>query len=354
MNISTAKRCAISAIIVLSTFFIACRSNADSYKEMDLTFTGAQGAMISGTLTVPDSAKPGDKIPLLLMISDGGGVDRNGNLPPRIQSNLYRDIAHEAAGNGIASYRFDMRNVAQATSKGMSWNATANYIAFDNYVEDAVSAYKMLIERSELDPGRFAIFGHGMGALYALCAAEQLTQNGQSVSALVLAAGSGKTYEQLINASLVKELVGNGKETETYRIFAKKNHDVLNAIRKNGQVPANIFLGLVSLYPPYMGKYIQGALEQDPTKLAHSYSGPVLLLAGANDMNYPPNDNCTLLDKALSERKGDDHTYYVSPDTSHFFKKSSAASPSGFSGPVQPDVLSKLDQWLSLKWKLNK
>src|SRR4029453_14858734 len=47
--------------------------------ERELTFTGAGGAPLSGTLVLPPDAAPGRPVPAVVLVAGSGATGRNGN-----------------------------------------------------------------------------------------------------------------------------------------------------------------------------------------------------------------------------------------------------------------------------------
>ncbi|MGA9325271.1 MAG: alpha/beta hydrolase, partial [Salegentibacter sp.] len=73
-------------------------SAQEAFQEKDITVN----KFIDGTLTTPAA---GQARSLVIFVQGSGPTDRNGN-QPMMKSDFAKKIAHQLAGNDIASFRF--------------------------------------------------------------------------------------------------------------------------------------------------------------------------------------------------------------------------------------------------------
>src|SRR3954469_15427996 len=82
-------------LIVAATILVAQvdaqTSTPAKFLEREVTFSGAGGFQLRGTLTSPAGVK--GKVPGVLFLSGSGPTDRNGNAPPTVITDLEKQIA---------------------------------------------------------------------------------------------------------------------------------------------------------------------------------------------------------------------------------------------------------------------
>src|SRR5688500_9758350 len=76
---------------------------------LEVSFTGAGGLKLNGTVLLPSGGRD-QKFPAVLLLPGSGPTDRNGNQPPVLVTDLLKQIADRLAAEGIASLRFDKRS----------------------------------------------------------------------------------------------------------------------------------------------------------------------------------------------------------------------------------------------------
>ena len=73
-------------------------------QERDVTFTGASGVELAGTLTLPTVGN-GGKAPGLVLVAGSGPTDRDGNQPPALKTDLLKQIAARLTDRGVVTLR---------------------------------------------------------------------------------------------------------------------------------------------------------------------------------------------------------------------------------------------------------
>ncbi|MBE5801194.1 MAG: alpha/beta hydrolase [Clostridiales bacterium] len=109
---------------------------------------------LSGVLTMPAIVAQGEKIPAVVLVHDEGPMDMNATVGATA---FFEDLAHELAEMGIASIRYDKRTYVYGEDDVTS--------AWDEVVEDAILAGKMLADDERVDTDAIVVIGHGFGAL---------------------------------------------------------------------------------------------------------------------------------------------------------------------------------------------
>lgn len=322
---------------------------AAEISERQVTFKGADGTDLAGTLQLPAGASNA-KVPALVLLAGSGPTNRDGNQPPILMTDLLKQIAHGLEVRGVATLRFDKRGMdANAAELPKNPNLYGAFFSWENFVGDAAAACRFLREQPEVDPARTGILGHSEGGLLALAAAGVLQSDNHPVAALILISTPGRPIDAIIIDQLQGLLKQQGATPAQSDYFLEENHRITDAIRTSGQVPLDVPAGLAALYPSYAGRFLQSELAIDPCRLAAAFGGPVLVINGALDTQVSPERDAEALNDALKGRTGDDHTLIIVPGASHNLKVAKAPGDPGITGEVAPDVLNKLEAWVTAK-----
>ncbi len=341
----------ILAVLLLAFVVKADAQNA-AHRETPITFAGAGGVMLAGTLTLPSAS--GAPVPGLVLIAGSGPTDRDGNSGLGLQTDLLKQIARRLAQEGIASLRYDKRGVGGSVMSAQDEAHLADYVVWENFVGDAVAALHSLQSQPGLDARRTGFLGHSEGGLIALQAADQLQkEHAQSPSLLVLASTPGRTLDVVINEQLVQTLKMQGATPAQTDYFLSKNREIAAEIERTGVVPDDVPAGLAALYPAYAGKFLRSIQLADPAKLAAQFPGPVLVLQGQKDVQVSAERDAPALKAALSSRAHGAFQVSLIPNASHNLKSVTSEDDPGVAGPVAPEALSALCGWLHSTWKMS-
>lgn len=336
-------------LIVLACSVAGCRSKpigavdevhlpvTVEYTERELTFEGAGGVQLVGTLTVP-AGSLSKAYPCVLLISGSGPTDRNGS-QPNLNVNTMKQIAIGLAGAEIASFRFDKRAVARYAA---NWPKKAEeigpYFSWKNHLMDALAAWKRMKAHGLVDPDKCAILGHSEGGMIALSIAAVARPE-----AIILAATPGRPYPALIHEQLLK---GVERGTVSKQLVAKSDQ-ILASIQSSGKVPKDVPADLLALYNPSVGLFLQQASAVEPVKLAKAFVGPILVMNGESDTQVSAERDAKALYAACSTRQN--CKLELLPLASHNFKAVNADSDLGLAGPVVPDAIEAINKFLVTK-----
>ncbi len=335
---------AISSLV--SPFAAFAQKNA-VYAEREVTFTGAQGVRLAGTLTIPNS--PG-KHPAFLMIAGSGPTDRDGNSALGIKTDLFKQLAASLAKDGVATLRFDKRVTgALRSSIPKDPSGLSEYCSWENFVEDAMAGYRFLRKQPEVDPKRTGLLGHSEGGMLALQGAAGM--NSEKPAALILMGTPGRNIAVILREQINSMLAAQKATPEQTKFFLDKQDSICAAIKQSGKVPANVPAGLVALYPAYLGKFLHSELLFEPTRDASAFPGPVLIIQGEKDVQISAERDAPSLSKALNARRNDRHETFIVPNASHNLKHVTDKTDPGFSGDVDTAVFSKLRTWIKSNLK---
>jgi uncharacterized protein len=341
-----------SVLMVVGTLApLATTLAAEEFEQRQVVFRGAGDTSLSGTLLVPKGA-PRSRFGAVVLLSGSGPTDRDGNQAPALVTDLLKQIAEGLAGHGVASLRFDKRGMhANAKERPQDPAQLAGFFAWENFVADAVAAYKFLRTQPEVQGGRVGFLGHSEGGVLALLAADELTAEGASPAALVLLSTPGRSLDAIIDEQLTRLLKIQGASDEQSRYFVDENARIVQSIRETGKVPDKVPMGLKALYPAYLGGFLQSTFATDPCRFAARYAGPVLVVSGAKDVQVSPERDAAALDAALKSRKPDDHRLVIVPDASHNLKAVKTENEPGFVGDIVPGIVEGMAGWLTARLK---
>jgi pimeloyl-ACP methyl ester carboxylesterase len=303
-------------------------------KQRPVTFRGAGGVVLSGTLLLPMISEL-QKVPGVVLVGGSGPTDRDGNntlVPFKID--LLKLIAELLAANGIATLRYDKRGVATSSAQTPTpLEAQERYFAWDNYVGDVMAAHAELLRHDEIKAYATALLGHSEGGLLSLAAAVAMGKRGPY--ALVLAGTPGRPLIDIVREQIARGAPQLSAEAER----------VMNTALTTGRVPADTPEELKLIFPIYAGPYFRGVLTFDPTQAVLNTDATCLLLHGGADAQVVPMAEIQPLIDALGRRNKPGEVL-VAPLVSHNLKSVKAAGDPGFVGPIAPAIADKLVGWL--------
>lgn len=313
---------------------------------------------LSGTLTYPTSQR---EFPAVILISGSGPQNRDeevfGHKPFWI-------LADHLTRNGIAVLRFDDRGTAQSEGNF----ATATSLDFANDVQAAVNYLK---SRKEIDNQKIGLIGHSEGGIIA----PMVAAGSDDIAFIVLLAGTGIPGSEIL--SLQQFLIGraNGIPENLLEETVKTNCQAVEIVRKyeNSEELDNrlaeflkttlnelsaeqkpkgltddeiINLQVQKLANPWMKFF----LFHDPATVLEKVKCPVLALNGEKDLQVPPVENLTAIEKAL--QKGGNKNYMVKklPGLNHLFQECETGSPNEYFEIEQtfsPGALNEISTWIN-------
>jgi pimeloyl-ACP methyl ester carboxylesterase len=319
---------------------------ANKFTEREVTFAGAGGLQLRGTLVLPSGIK--GKAPGVLLLSGSGPTDRNGNAPPSIVTDLLKQIAERLAAEGYASLRFDKRAAhGYLTLWPKEVAALNDFFSWDNFVGDARAGLAFLQTQPEVNSKQTVIAGHSEGAIIAMQLAHDLEGKSGSPAGLVLLSSPGRTLGVVLTEQINASLRRGNITGDAAKPYQDNLQLAINQVIKDGTTPANLLPALAPLFPPSALKLLQVELALDPTKALSGYSGPILVIQGEKDIQVSPVNDFPLLQTALKQRKHGTYKAVVVLSASHNLKRvdNENAEP-GFTGPVLPPVLDNISDWL--------
>jgi dienelactone hydrolase len=312
------------------------RQDQRSSTEREVSFAGAEGVKLAGTLLIPDH-QTGEKLPGAIIVHGSGPSDRNGNAAG-VTTDFYKQIAHALAQEGIGSLRYDKRSIG-ASAGPREGESLVEFVKWENFLGDAVAALAFLQDQPEIDPNRTAMIGHSEGGMLNLQAAGEGKGFRRPPAALVLAGTPGRQGEVVLRQQIARNPFNA-------LLLSKENDRIMAAILETGRIPDDVPPLLAHVYPPHLGKYWQSVLKFEGAAWASRVPCPVLVIAGEKDLNHVVALETAALSDALKTRRTDDHEVYIVPSASHMLKPVKNAMDPGFVGEMAPEAAAKLRSWL--------
>jgi len=224
---------------------------------------------LAGTLALPSSNGP---FPTVLFITGSGPIDRNEN-HKKLHLNIFDDISHYLAENGIASLRYDKRGVGE--SQGDYWKT-----GFYDNSQDALAALQYLKQQNNIQKENIFILGHSEGALQAM----RLAGGGAEVAGIILLAGGAQSGEAILKwqaIQIAKGLKGiNGWFIKILHIdISKAQQKQIDRIKKSKQ---DYFRS--QLVAKINAKWFREFMDYNPAEDLQRITVPVLAINGSKDI----------------------------------------------------------------------
>lgn len=244
--------------------------------ERDLSISST-GATLVGKLTLPVAADEGGA-PTLLLLPGSGAVDLDGNSPPLLTNDGYKQLAYALACRGYGVLRSSKLGVPPSSGDG-------NAVTLDTYAQNAADWLAKLAAEPGVDSGRLGLIGHSEGGLVALYA----TANGYTAPrALVLIASAGRPFEAIIREQLLASAVRSGASAEQQAELGKQVDEMVAAVTASTGTALTLTPQLLA--NPVAGMFANAAgllrseFGVEPPELAREVSVPVAVLQGEKDV----------------------------------------------------------------------
>ena len=320
------------------------------YKEEEVTFANAKASVsLAGTLTLPPGPGP---FPAAILLSGSGPHDRDESLAGH---RPFLVLADHLTRKGIAVLRFDKRGIGKST--GDYANATT-----EDFASDADAALAYLKTRKEIATTKIGLIGHSEGGLIAPLVAS----HSGDVAWIVLLAGPGLKGEDilLLQSELILKAAGVGdgevsrtlafnkqtyalvrQEKDPAALEAKLNDLVQSTSTGAALPPAAVQTQVRMLVSPWFRHY----LDYDPLPALQKTMCPVLALNGEKDLQVPPKENLSKIQKALQDGGNKDFQTIELPGLNHLFQHGPTGSPTEYGGieeTIAPEALNAVSDWV--------
>jgi uncharacterized protein len=331
------------------------------YREEEVEYENKPAQVkFGGTLTLPKGDGP---FPAALLITGSGPQDRDESL---MGHRPFLVLADHLTRKGIAVLRVDDRGVGKST--GSTMNSTTA-----DFADDALAGIAYLKTRKEIDSKKIGLIGHSEGGLVAPLAASK----SPDVAFVVLLAGTGISGEEILylqgrliaeaaktpekaiaeQIRLQKLVFGIVKETKDNKEAVKRVEEALEQEmakmtdkEKEEAKKVPIKQQLDAVTTPWFRYF----LTYDPVPALRKTKCPALAICGEKDLQVPPKENLSAIEKALKEGGNEDVTVREFPGLNHLFQTCKTGAPSEYGTieeTIAPLVLDTISEWILKRFK---
>lgn len=329
-----------------------------AYYSENVTFTNEkENFTLAGTLTLP--AKEG-KFPAVVLVSGSGLQNRDEEI---MGHKPFLVIADYLTRNGIAVLRYDDRSVGK--SQGDASQATT-----ENYADDAESALKYLLSRTEIDQTKTGLMGHSEGGIIVSMIAAKL----DNVSFAVLLASPGIQGKDvlLMQSELIAKSQGmHDSIVEQSQETNKKIYEIVctvdDANRREIQITEVMQQYLQELPVGMKGgkmdeiiiaesvkqlnnPWISYFLRYNPATALEKVKCPLLAVNGSKDLQVPADVNLDAINKALEKGGNSNFSVIEFEGLNHLFQECNTGSPMEYATIKQtfsPKALEEILNWIN-------
>lgn len=272
------------------------------YSVVDTTFVAPDGAVMSATLTLPQTTDS-RKFPAVVMVTGSGPQNRDEEY---CDHKPFAVIADILARNGIASLRYDDRGTGKSTGDYLT--ATTHTIK-----DDAVSGIDFL--RSIPGIGKVGVLGHSEGGTVAFMVGAE--KKADFIVSLAGMAISGKETSMRQNSHSLDKMTLSDTEKANSLKLIELVFDIITSQVKSGtaapidvyklaaenclQVPDQILQSL-KMTQSTRAPWIDAFLVLNPREYIDKVRCPVLAINGEKDTQVYP-DNLTVIKKHAPQAK---------------------------------------------------
>ena len=320
------KKCIISILIFTLT---ACQNNTikDSEEEQSQEQRNQEQEQIyeiinekiivgkgtewelNGLLTLPKDIE--GKIPAVVLVHGSGPQDMNETV---YENKPFLEIAEYLTTNGIAVIRYDKRTFTHWAKMAQQFGGSLTM--YEETIEDAILATKILKSDQRIDENRVYILGHSLGGSLA----PRIHASGGDYAGLILFAGTPRSLIEVIADQQVlyyTETMEEGEELNAILSSADSSVEqqitgILNMIDEEAK---NIDAGSgISLY------YYKDNLINLTEKYIKDITVPFLVMHADNDFQVFTDKDFAMYKELLSNHSN--VTFKLYEGLNHFFMPS--------------------------------
>ncbi|MBX3120296.1 MAG: SdpI family protein [Fimbriimonadaceae bacterium] len=340
----------MTAVVLLlcAGLSVQAHSQTPSYESKELSFKGAGGFELKGTLFMPKVSGE-KKVAAVLLLPGSGAPDRDGNVGTAYVTNTYKEIAVHLVQQGYAVFRFDKRSVpsSYASQYPKTVEGMADLMVWENFIGDAIEGYRLLRKQEGVDTSRVVIAGHSEGGLITAQIAHDLAKTQEAPKGIMLLAGPGRRIDIAMMDQLELQLGLQIPDLATREQYLDYSRRAIAQIRKDGTLPAdNAPPGLDTLFNRATVKLLRSYFTIEPTSFAAAYDGDVFVMNGEFDSQISPTKDAQLLVEAYNKRTKGTCELFIVPKASHMYKQVTGLTDNSTTGPVVQEALNAMTKWL--------
>jgi dienelactone hydrolase len=325
----------LKGLVVLAVSLVLALAGCSSAEQHpwvddDISFV-ADGLTIHGTYRHQKDSGP---VPAVLLISESGPTDRNGDNAVVGPIGNMRQLAEQLSDRGVASLRYDK----VGTGKTGLGPYKPNDVVSGVYTTGAEAAVRYLADQPGTDKARISVYGLGEGAIHAMTLAADTTPGAPKIHSLALFQPLPGRYLDIIT-----NRVRGDASPQTLATWLA----TVDEVRTKGTVPKDLPEGLGAIVNPGNVKAVAETDKIDPLALAAKIPAatPVLLTCSDTDSQAKCDTEQPLIDAlkhtalTVVQLKGVNHVLRDDPSDSiaNLTKQ----------GPLSPQVVGALDAFVT-------
>jgi pimeloyl-ACP methyl ester carboxylesterase len=325
---------------------------------------------LAGTITWPKGATASSNHPAVVMVTGSGPQDRDETNGPH---QLFREIAHFLAQQGVVSLRYDDRGVAESTGDYIQCTTK-------DFADDAVAVWQRAVKTPGIDSTHVGILGHSEGGIIGpLIASWQ-----RDVAFLILLAPPGLPGGDILKSQIdrMSELQGvdpssrgaamqlqsalqalalefepnDDSANREVRMLISNQWETLKAL-SSAEVSANdeltikqrVIDNVVRQFQQLRTPWMRFFIAYDPAPNWMLINCPTLAIWGENDVQVLPVANIKRLNEAIERNGTLDAQLVVLPKLNHLFQTAETGLPDEYNNieeTIAPSALETIRQWL--------
>ncbi len=192
-----------------SDMLVGGKATAEPDYEESAVTVGQAPYALEGVLTMPKEASEETPVPVCVFVHDFGAYDHDLTMG---QTTFFADLADALGKMGVASLRYDSRAYAYPDAQPET--------VYDEAVEDALAACRLLKDNPLVDQERIVLVGLGFGGMIA---PRIVSQSEGCFKAMIILGSTPKTLIEWYCAAQPEAYAALGEETqETIEKMVKK------------------------------------------------------------------------------------------------------------------------------------
>ncbi|MGA2976884.1 MAG: alpha/beta fold hydrolase [Spirochaetia bacterium] len=241
--------------------------------EKEMTVKTGSFSM-GATLTYPKTGS--GPFPGVLLVAGSGPNDRDETIGP---NKPFRDIAAALANRGFAVLRFDKRTYAYHGTPDLLFLPTMT--VKEEFIDDAISAFRVLASEKNVDGSRLSLIGHSLGAWGLPFIIDGLGADAVRIKHLVFLAPAGRDWGAMLLRQLRFQL-SLSPDSEAAKAAVAEAEKRIAEYRSAGSF-SSAFMGASALY-------WNDLFGRDPIASAEKITTDMLFVRGSKDIQVDASD----------------------------------------------------------------
>lgn len=303
------------------------------FSEEEIYVTAADGAVLSGTLTLPEKATDA----CVIFITGSGLQDRDSNIA---NHRTFMILSDQIVASGFATLRFDDRGTGKSTGSA----AGMTTLDLANDTEGIIAKAK------ELGYERIILLGHSEGGVIA----PVIASRHDDISALILLAPPAVSGREILldqnrtalsaagaPEAMIEQVLTILSAVYDFVIAGDSENAVIYMSQIAGPAAADTVRALSD-------SWYRAFIELDPATYLSRVKCPVLAVIGTKDTQVRPALNREPLENALNE-SGQEYEYLEPEGINHLMQSASTGLSSEYGlieETVNPVILDAVTQFL--------